>query len=187
MARKAKVANGRRYTDAEKMFAVQTVRVAGGTVTDEALRSIRLVLKAPALDYKTIVSWLKVFSTSAESPSAKNDSSNGSSNETPSIDFQRETALALVEHTFRNYAKRANEKTAVDVTEGKDAAKVMADMAKLMQLLQGMPTEITASLSELTELANFFREEGIEMTPALRDWRQRLKAQKELRGRVANG
>lgn len=162
-----KAANGRRYTDAEKMIAVQTVRASGGNVSDEAMRNIRVILKAPALDSKTVVSWLKIFSTSTESTGPKNESSVTSSVEVPSLDFQRETAYAIVEHTFRKYATRANNQPAVDATEGKDAAKVMADMAKLMQLLQGLPTDIIELTERVVKAAEQRKEDPRKIMEAL--------------------
>lgn len=178
---------------AEKAIAVQIVRAAGGNVTDETVHNVRTILNTSTLDSKTLVSWMK-NQASIEYPKSDAPKSSVEVPEVPTgvspdqkIDYETAAAYDLVERTFRNYAERANKKEAIQDTDGPAAAKVMAEMAKLMQLLQGMPTEITASISELTELALFFREENIEMSSAIRDWRQRLKAKKELRGKVANG
>lgn len=157
MARKsAKSANGRRYAMAEKAIAVQIVRAAGGNVTDEALGNIRTILGTQTLDTKTLVSWMKrqdEINYPKPKPSASSVEVPQVPTGVPSLDFQQEAAYAIVEHTFRNYAKRANVEAAVEDTDGPAAAKVMADMAKLMQLLQGLPTEIVELAGRFVEKA----------------------------------
>lgn len=158
MARKQRSmrANGRRYTMAEKAIAIQIVRAAGGNVTDETVQSIRKILNTSTLDSKTIVSWMKnkasieypkmdAWQSSVEVPKVPT--------EVPTLDYETAAAYDLVERTFRNYAERANDDVAIEKTDGPAAAKVMADMAKLMQLLQGLPTEIVALTSQFVEAA----------------------------------
>jgi len=172
--------NGKRYSDIEKMAACQIVRSAGGTLTDELLKQIQLVLKIPTLSWDTVQRW---YNASVEKPRtlAVSDDSRVQRVvlvETSELDFEKSTTRDIIEHTFRQYATQANLHSQVAKTDGKDAAAVMTSMVKLLQLVDGLPTEIIGAASELTELANFFRESGIEMSSAIREWRERLQARK---------
>lgn len=147
--------NGKRYSDTEKMVACQIVRSNGGKLTDELLKQIQLVLNIPTLSWDTVQRW---FNASVEPPkpapvSGESRVPSLASVETSGLDYQKAAAREIVEHTFRQYATQANKPMEVAMTEGKDAAKVMADMLKLMQLLDGMPTEILGIASEFVAKA----------------------------------
>lgn len=54
----------------------------------------------------------------------------------------------------------------------------IATMYDKVRLIDNMPTVIVSAMPELTELANFFAENNIEMSTAIREWRERLEARK---------
>jgi hypothetical protein len=173
--------NGKRYSDTEKMVACQIVRANGGKLTNELLSQIQTAINIPALSWDTVQRWWNTEVEGPKTQTATNDSRVNSAQtvESSQLDFKKAATREIIEHTFRQYAKRANNTTTVETTEGKDAARVMTDMLKLMQLVDGLPTEIIGAASELTELANFLREEGLELSPAIRQWREQLQAKRD--------
>lgn len=54
----------------------------------------------------------------------------------------------------------------------------IATMFDKIRLIDGMPTVIMSAMPELTLLADFLNENNIEMSTAIRDWRERLQARK---------
>lgn len=147
--------NGKRYSESDKMVARRIVQAAGGTITDELLEQVRSALRIPTLSWDTLQRWCKpqVEKPSIQVASTESRERKVSIVESVEMDYQTAAARDIVERTFRRYAERANDSDSVEKTEAKDAAKVMTDMLKLMQLLDGLPTEIVGVTSKLAELA----------------------------------
>lgn len=171
--RKHALANGRRYTDAEKALAIQTLLVSGG-VSQDSLRSVRMLLKSKALSEKTLVSWLKERTASQLSDLQKNPSSQ---TETQVAQFnEKAAALDQWKQTRIAYLKRANSSQAINLTDGKDAVAAAERAQKMEQLLSGMPTEILEAGPVLTELADFLRAQNVNFTESQRQFLYMLKA-----------
>lgn len=62
----------------------------------------------------------------------------------------------------------------------------IATMYDKVRLIDNMPTVIISALPELTELADFLTEQGIEMSSAIREWRQKLEAKREAKKVATN-
>lgn len=190
MAKRVQRNNGKRYSDTEKMVACQIVRSNGGKLTDELLSQIQLALNIPTLSWDTVTRWWNA-SKAPKPETVEQPVISAASGESRvyhvhlvdevETDFAKSTTREIIEQTFRRYAKQANRLDSINKTDGKDAAAVMASMVKLLQLVDGLPTEIVGAASELTELVAFLREEGIELSPAIKAWREQLKARKEAR------
>jgi len=175
-ARKSRslAANGRRYTDAEKALAVQTLLVAGG-VTQESLRSVRLLLKSETLTEKTLVSWLK---ERTDRQTAAFDETPSSQIETQAAEFNEKAAAGdQWKQTRIAYLRRANSKDAIDQTDGKDAVAAAERAQKMEQLLAGLPTEIVEAGAVLTELVTFLRLHNINFSDAQRQFLEMLRMQ----------
>jgi hypothetical protein len=170
--------NGVRYSEADKMVARRIVLAAGGIITDELLEQVRTALRIPTLSWDTLQRWMK---PQVEKPSTQAASTESRERKVPVVesvemDYQNAAARDIVEQTFRQYAKQANNSTLVEKTEAKDAAKVMTDMLKLMQLLDGMPTEIIGAMEVLNELAAFVREHNLDFTETQRQFLEAMKS-----------
>lgn len=190
MATKKPGNSARRYSAAEKAVAVQAVLASGGIVTSENLRSVRVLLKSQTISFSTLYEWVKNHTTpdkTAEPPYDSRALPTSKAEKSESLDFAKATTLQIVEHTLRNYARRANEESAVLATEGKDSAKVMGDMVKLYQLLQGYPTEIIGIMDDLTAVAELLSENDVELKPAVREWRERIEMSIAKKNQVVNG
>lgn len=155
MAKRKQRNNGVRYSESDKMVARHIVSAAGGAITDELLDQVRTALRIPTLSWDTLQRWMKpqVEKPQTQAASTESRERKVSAVESVEMNYHKAAAREIVEHTFRQYAKQANSSTQVESTEGKDAAKVMADMLKLMQLLDGLPTEIVGVTSKLLEVA----------------------------------
>lgn len=140
--------NGIRYTDEQKLIAVETVRVSGGVVTEKNLADVRLVLNAPTLSSSTLDAWVK----NAHYDSETTEGDSGSRKPTKSLTFDpNAAAIEQWRQTRIAYLKRANEPSAVLWTEGKDAVAAAERAQKMEQLLAGLPTEIVGMLPELLQ------------------------------------
>lgn len=164
MAPKKHAANGRRYSDAEKAMAVQLILSTGGTLNNENWKQIRKLLGKP-VSYDVVERWLNAFQ-SEKTPSQKNESPSDPTSTIQAIDYARATALQIAESTMRRFAERANNPDAVKATEAKDAARVMVEMVKLMQLLQGLPTEIVSVTADITVKA---QRKGVDLHRLLKN------------------
>ncbi|SRR5712691_223562 len=162
------------YGEAQIATALEVVKRAGGLTVD-AVRDIRAALHNPKLPKSTIWRWLQNDATEQKraTPEAKQAASKA-------LD-------EMFEQVARNYLDHATKPDVIAEVDGKAAVTAAAIAVDKMRLLRDLPTEIIQSVGELTELANFFRENGIDMSPAIRDWRERLKAKKEAQGNVSNG
>lgn len=186
MAPKKHAANGRRYSEADKAVAVQLILSTGGVLTNENWKQVRKLLGKP-VSYKAVQLWFAEYQSQKTRPQ-QSDSSGEVTSTLQAIDFANAATIQMVEHTLRNYAARANNPDAVKATEGKDAARVMGEMIKLMQLLQGLPTEIIGWMSDLQAIADLFREENVDGSASIRAWRQELEKRRQAKqGKVSNG
>lgn len=187
MARKTVRNNGKRYNDTEKMVACQIVRANGGKLTDEILTQIQEALNIPTLSWDTVTRWYNASLKPKVEPVEKPQTQalSGESRvryvhivDEVETDFEKATARDIVDQTFRRYAKQANRRDFIQKTDGKDAAKVMGDMLKLMQLLDGLPTEIISAQLILNEQVEYFRENDIDFNEAQRQFLEMIKAKK---------
>jgi hypothetical protein len=143
--------NGTRYTDKQKLVAVETVRAAGGQVTDQTLADVRLLLRAPTLSLSTLDAWVK----QARRQTDQSDSTEGSRKDEslPESKFDpAATAREMWRLTRIAYLERANDPAALLWIDGKDAVAAAERAQKMEQLLDGLPTEIIGVLPGLLEL-----------------------------------
>lgn len=162
--------NGKRYSDTEKMVARHIVSAAGGVVTEDLLKQVQVALNIKTLAWDTLARWVKEPVETTPTPTNTTESRDQQEKtvEVPQLDYQKAATREIVEATFRRYAARANNHTAVETTEAKDAAKVMADMLKLMQLLDGMPTEIVGMIPDLVEFSKLAQRKGYSIQDVIR-------------------
>jgi hypothetical protein len=164
------------YSEHQKALALEILARHDGQVTSVALSDIRELLESPDLPKTTVWRWLQRDATDKKNvtPEAKAKAA--------------ETLDNMFEATARQYLSHAQKETVVNRMDGKGAVIAAATAVDKMRLLRDLPTEIIGATAELTELAIFFRENNIEMSTAIRDWRERLQARKAaIDGKVSNG
>lgn len=179
--------NGRRYTEAEKAVAIQTVRATGSTVTLESLKNVQLLLKAPGLSFNTLVAW---FKTAANAPKVAKSTSPIGSAESTQVDAELNASMAALEmwRVARiAYLQRATTKDAIEKTDGKDAIAAAERAQKMEQLLAGMPTEIVGGISILNEIIAFVRENHLNFNDAQQQFLEMLRAKKPATNDVQGG
>ncbi len=168
-AKRTKRNNGLRYTDEQKMIAVETVRVSGGVVTDKTLADVRLVLNAPTLSLSTLDAWVK---NAHYEPSTNGSDSDSRKREKSALVFDpNAAAIEQWRQTRIAYLKRANEPSAILWTEGKDAVAAAERAQKMEQLLEGLPTEVISVTVDLDALA---KRKGLSTADVLKTLRDQM-------------
>jgi hypothetical protein len=152
-----------RYSDKQKSVAVETVRAAGGFVSDRVLADVRLVLDSANLSLSTLHAWVK---NAERQP--KIDHSTSDTRITDDFDPNAE-AIAMWKRTKINYLRRANAPSALIVTDGKDAVAAAERAQKMEQLLAGLPTAIVDALPTLTALVQLFDKFNIRASDVFED------------------
>ena len=146
------------YTDAFRATAVAALVSEGYPEREGALTKVAKSLNIPLM---TLSRW-----------------ASGASNPPPNniVNDKKADMAVLIENEM--YA-------IIEAMPGKRGSASYAQMSIVfgtlfdkLRLLRNLPTEIISAAPELTELAMFFRENGIEFSPAVREWREKLEARK---------
>ena len=177
------------YSDVQKAQACELVRQNKGVIDEILVGIIRDTLAEPKLPKMTIYRWWKQYEQLSANPAPEPDVSDKNigivtNNIIDVTTVKLDDKLELAAHKFINHALRDE---LLMWTSSKDAMTAAAIAIDKMRLLRDLPTEIIGSARELTELAAFFRENNIEMSTAIREWRERLQARKSAQGKVSNG
>ncbi len=169
------------YSDIQKATTCALVKQNGGVIDDVLIATIRVAIDEPKLPKMTIWRWWKqyqVLSVQKDDVTQKN--------EWNVIDVTSITLDDKLERAAHKFIDHAVNDDLILWTSSKDAMTAAAIAIDKMRLLRDLPTEIIGAASELTELATFFRENNIEMSSAIREWRERLQARKAAQ-QVSNG
>lgn len=167
------------YSDMQKAMALEIVARNKGVLDAFAMQSIRETLGVPDLKDQNVRYWMKtqkVLTTQkTESKPGATDKASEPLSVREAVAQKLDEKLEAAAHLFVDHAVKPD---TLEKLGGQQAMTSAAIAIDKMRLLRDLPTEIIGAAPELTELANFFREEGIEMSSAIRKWRERLQAKK---------
>lgn len=161
------------YSDEGKRRACALVKRNKGVIDDVLVETIRVALDAPKLSRTNIWRWWQHYQNMTV-----NSATNATEKGDQLLPVDDRELDVMFEDAARKFVTHALREELLIWTSAKDAMTAAGIAIDKMRLLRDLPTEIIGAAPELTELANFFREEGIEMSSAIRKWRERLQAKK---------
>lgn len=159
------------YSDQQKYVACELVKRNKGAIDDGLMAIIRETLDAPKLSRTNVWRWWRHYEQMQPETATDATAKNAGMNDTELDELFERAARKFVNHALRDEL--------LIWTSSKDAIIAAGVAVDKMRLLRDLPTEIIGAAPVLTELAEFLKEHNLDMSAAVRQFLDAMKAKAE--------
>jgi hypothetical protein len=125
------------YSDKQRAQACKLVEANNGSIDEQTLNDIRMLLNAPNLPRSTVFRWMQDCNSATEKRLQDN--------------YDTDPLPVLLDGVARSYIRHSETKNAMDRTNGPQAMTAVGIAIDKMRLMQGLPTEIIQVMPALIE------------------------------------